>query len=586
MKLRILGFMLLAYTAAVFAGEQWITTGSDIGYPNEMYFVGVGVSERSLDAAKQSAVVEIKKQISVKVSASMLDEQIEVSKSGGQGMAMNRTESRARLTTSGQLQGVEVVKTTTQGKLFYALAVLDKNNFITNCKAQITEQKQQLGQLIDGANADIAAAKMPAALKKLSEAKKLIAGILEIRTMLSAAAPITEAEQLNYTMTDIAGLYEKCIATIRMKKVSGDKQSFAVGMVPAEPFVVQVATTDGTPVPMIPVILLDGTKRIIEQLTDDNGQAQLLIGEKADMAAGTHSYTAAIGLQVSSSMKSIMTAQNQSFSYTVQSNPCYAKIVVDVSPSLASGKADIVKKVTARLAKFDLKNDPEADNTLKVSVTATDAGGVTGLSESNSFLKTEVTMALELVDDNGKELGSIQGTGKGMGGSFIKSASQGIDNVRIDKDLKSLLEKMGSAQPAGPKPKIAVFEFKNRGYYAYWYDLSVNLSDMLITKLINSGKYDVVERSQLDKIMEEKSLAQSGVVEENEAMQAAQLAGAELVLVGSVNIAGEKIEADARIIDIKTGIAKCAMSSSAFSLSDMRALADDLAGKIKSKCYK
>jgi TolB-like protein len=586
MKLKLSGLILLVYTAMICAGQQWTTTGSDIAYPSEMYFVGVGMSERGFDAAKQSAVVEIKKQISVHVSASMLDEQSSVTKSGGQELSTSHAESRARLTTSGQLQGAEVVKTAMQGKIYCALAVLDKNNFISNCKAQITEQKQQLAQLIDGANADITAAKMPAALKKLSEAKKVIASILETRTLLSAAAPVTEAEQLNYTMTDIAALYEKCIATIRMKKISGDRQAFAVGMVPADPFVVQVITTDGAPVPMIPVALLDGTKRVAEQLTDDNGQVALLLGEKADMSTGTHSYTASIALQVSSSMKNIMTAQNQSFTYTVQSNPCFAKITVDVSKSLASNRAKIEKKVLTRLAKFDLKNDPESDNLLNVTVTATDAGGVTGLSESNTFHKTDVSLSMQLVDESGKELASLEGSDKGIGGSFIKSVSQGIDNIKIDKDLKPLLEKMGTTQPVGPKSKIAVFEFKNSGYYASWYDLSVNLSDMLITKLINTGKFDVVERSQLDKIMEEKDLAQSGVVEENDALQAAKLAGADLILIGSVNIAGDKIEADARIIDIKTGIAKCAMSSSAFLLSDMRALANDLVAKIKSKCCK
>jgi curli biogenesis system outer membrane secretion channel CsgG len=109
---------------------------------------------------------------------------------------------------------------------------------------------------------------------------------------------------------------------------------------------------------------------------------------------------------------------------------------------------------------------------------------------------------------------------------------------------------------------------------------------MIITRLINTGKVDVVERSQLQHIMEEKSLGQSGVVEEKEEMQAAQLAGADLVLVGSAGIAGEKIEADARVVDLKSGIARCAMNSAAYAVSDLRAISDDLVGQIKGKCLK
>jgi TolB-like protein len=585
MKNKLMVAVLALSVSTALAGDQWVSAGRDIEYPNDLYFVGVGLSERGQDLAKQAAMVEVKKQITVKVNASMLDEQSSFI-AGGKETSMNRVESRSRLTTSGEVQGIEVVKTAQKGKIFYALAVLDKKNFVANCRAQITELKKQLAQLVETASADISAAKVGPALGKLSEAKKLIAEILDQRTLLSAAAEITAAEQLSVTMTDIAALYEKCISSIRMSKAGGDNQSFAVGMVPSDPFVVQVTTADGAPVSLLPVALVEGTKRVVEKFTDDKGRAELFLGEKADMAAGSHSYTAAIVLTVGSEAKKYLAAQNQTFSYVVQSNPCFAKVGVEISQTIASGSDDITKKVLARLSKYDIKNDPESDITLKVTIGATEAGGVQGLSQSSSFIKTDVTLVMTLVDDAGKELASLQGTAKGMGGSIVKSASQGIDNIKIDKDLKPFLEKMCNAKPAGPKLRIAVFEFRNRTTYYQWYDMAIELSDMLITKLINTGKYDVVERSQLDRIMQEKSLAQSGVVEEKEAMQAAKLAGADVILVGTASIAGDKIETDARIIDLKSGVAKCAMSSSAYSLSDLRALADDLAGQIKGKCAK
>jgi TolB-like protein len=579
----ILSVMLFACLS--FAGDQWVTSGRDIEYPNDLYFVGVGMSERGPDAAKQNSMVEVKKQITVKVSASMLDEQMSLT-AGGRQTSVNRVESRSKLTTSGEVQGIEVVKTAMQGKISYALAVLDKKNFVANCRATIAELKKQLAQLMQTAGEDVAGAKIGSALKKLSDAKKVIGEILDQRTFLSSAAEITKAEELNFTMTDIAALYEKCVSSVRMSKVSGDNQVFAVGMVPSEPFVVQVATADGTPVPMLPVAVTEGNKRSVEKYTDDKGKAQLLLGDKADMSVGSHSYNAVISLQVSSDARKYLDAQAQTFTYTVQSNPCFAKVDIEVSQILSTGRDEIIKKVITRLSKYDIKNDPEAENSLKVMVTAVEAGGVQGLSQSSSFIKTEVTLAMTLVDENGKELVSVQGSAKGMGGSVIKSAAQGIDNVKIDKDLKPLLDKLCSAKATGSKLKIAVFEFKNRGFYHYWYDMAINLSDMLITKLINSGKFDVVERSQLDRIMQEKSLAQSGVVEEKEALQAAQLAGADVILIGTATIAGDKIETDARIVDIKSGVAKCAMSSSAYSLSDLRALADDLVGQIKGKCAK
>jgi TolB-like protein len=336
---------------------------------------------------------------------------------------------------------------------------------------------------------------------------------------------------------------------------------------------------------MIPVAIMKGTKKLIEKYSDDLGRVEFYIGEHADMSAGSHSYSAAITLPVSSAYKKYLTAQNQDFSYTVISNPCAARIQIDLNADISKDRDVISKKLTDRLARFDIKNDPEAPATVKVSLSAKDAGGVTGLSENNSFIKTELTAVFTVLDDDGKQLASFTGTSNGVGGSFSKSASNGIDNLKIEKDIRPALDQICGAVSA-PKKKIAVFEFKNRGWYSNWYDISIQISDMIITKLINSGKFEVVERSQLDKIMEEKVLAQSGVVEESEAMQAAQLAGAELLLIGTAGTSGGNIEVDARIIDVKSGVAKCAMSTSSYYLSNLRALADDIVGQVKGKCAK
>ena len=153
--------------------------------------------------------------------------------------------------------------------------------------------------------------------------------------------------------------------------------------------------------------------------------------------------------------------------------------------------------------------------------------------------------------------------------------------MAIKSDIKLILDKICGVTDGTPKKKIAVFAFKNMTNYSDWYNLAESMSDMIITKLINTKKFDVVERSQLNKIMEEKAMGQSGIVEQSEAMQAAQLAGAELILIGSASVVGGKIEVDARIIDAAKGTAICAMSSSGFDIANLRPLADDIVMKIK-----
>jgi TolB-like protein len=576
------GLVVLTVLLQSFAADTWTTLGRDAEFPTELYFVGIGASERSQDAAKQASMVEIRKQISVKINATTLDEQIS-NIAGGMETYSNKVESRSRLSTSGEIQGIQVVKTAQQGKIFYALAVLEKELFIKKTRADIADLNSRIIALVEGTRTDINAANMGQALQKLSEAKKLISKVAAQRTLLSAASAPVEADKPAYTVTDINTMYEKCVASLRTTKTSGDGQSFPVGMVPQEPFVVSVTALGTVPVAMIPVAIMQGTKKLAEKYTDDKGMAEFYVGSQADISAGNHTCFAAITLPVSSVNKKYLFAQNQDFAYTVISNPCAANIQIEMTADLAKDRNVISEKLIDRLSKFDIKNDPDAPATVKVSLSAKDAGGVTGISENNSFVKTELTAIFTVLNDDGKQLASFTGSSKGMGGSFAKSVSAGIDNLKIEKDIRPALDQICGAAST-PKKKIAVFEFKNRGWYSNWYDISIQMSDMIITKLINSGKFEVVERSQLDKIMEEKVLAQSGVVEETEAMQAARLAGADLLLIGSAGISGAKIEVDARIIDANSGTAKCAMSTSSYSLLNLRALADDIVGQIKGKC--
>ncbi|MFH0920243.1 MAG: CsgG/HfaB family protein [Fibrobacterota bacterium] len=582
---RISAFSLVLMLAALtFGANEWVTTGKTAEFPNEMYFVGVGMSDRGMDAAKNNAQIEVKKQISVSVNSTILDQMSSSTINGSENFS-SKSESRAMLTTSGDVQGIQVVQTTQQGKLFYALAVLDKANFVSNTKTKIQELKKDLNNMMTGAKTDITAGKIGQGLKKLSAAKKDILDIMEQRTLLSAATQVTDAEKVDVSQNDISALYEKCVASIKVAKTAGDNQELSVGMVPEIPFAIQ-ATADGTPVSGTLVELRDDMKKLImTKFTDDAGTAEFSLGENANTAVGSHSFIAALKLPVSSNLQKVLEATNQTFTYKVKSNPCYAKIEVRVPADLSAFSADLTDKAIKLLTKYDVMEDKESEYTVQVAITAKEAGTVTGLSEANTFVKSDVTLAFALLQDN-KNVVAFQKAAKGQGSSYAKSVGMALSNAAIKADIKLILEKICNGGAEGPKKLIAVFPFKNSTNYSDWYNVAEALSDMLITKLINSKKFDVVERSQLNKIMEEKSMAMSGVVEQSEAMQAAQMAGAELILIGSASVVAGKIEVDARIIDAKRGVALCSMSSSGFDLANLRALADDINAKIKMSAIK
>ena len=144
--------------------------------------------------------------------------------------------------------------------------------------------------------------------------------------------------------------------------------------------------------------------------------------------------------------------------------------------------------------------------------------------------------------------------------------------------LFALLSSPAFAQ--GNKPRVAILEFKNKAsHYSWnWYDAGRGAQDMLVTELVKSGKYRVIEREQLAAIMQEKNLSLSGDIDPRTAVKIGKMLGVEYLIAGavtelgvtdrgasvpggllrglpSVNVRSQKVEAalDARAFSTSTG---------------------------------
>jgi len=88
---------------------------------------------------------------------------------------------------------------------------------------------------------------------------------------------------------------------------------------------------------------------------------------------------------------------------------------------------------------------------------------------------------------------------------------------------------------AGAKPRIAVLEFKNKADNQWWYHGGATAAqDVFVTELVKSGKFTVVDREQLDAMMQEKHLTQSGDIDKSTAMKLGKLLGLNYLLTGAV----------------------------------------------------
>ncbi len=106
---------------------------------------------------------------------------------------------------------------------------------------------------------------------------------------------------------------------------------------------------------------------------------------------------------------------------------------------------------------------------------------------------------------------------------------------------------------ARSKPRIAIVDLRPMGVEKYLGEAS---AELLRTRLINDGRFIVVERALLQKIAHEQKLQMSGLVSTKTAVRIGRLVGANYIIVGSIMKLGSKLILSVRLIDVQTAISK------------------------------
>lgn len=132
------------------------------------------------------------------------------------------------------------------------------------------------------------------------------------------------------------------------------------------------------------------------------------------------------------------------------------------------------------------------------------------------------------------------------------------------------------AQSKKTRVAVLTFEDKTDGRGRWWHYKNVGdgVTDMIVTSLVENGKYSIMERTRIDALIKEQKLGMSGFMAEESVAQIGKLLGVDLAIMGAVSefgytndqkgirLGGKNIGVgkqsavvaiDLRIVDIKTG---------------------------------
>lgn len=154
---------------------------------------------------------------------------------------------------------------------------------------------------------------------------------------------------------------------------------------------------------------------------------------------------------------------------------------------------------------------------------------------------------------------------------------------RIAVCILALAFSMILAGPAAAdfeKIKVAVMDFQLQGEGYETEDMGSIVAEWFITALVKEGRFDVVERALLNKILQEQKLGMSGVVDESSATKIGKLLGVGVIISGSVLKLENILEVNARIIDVESASIIAAENVKSASSASLQQLIVQMSVKI------
>ncbi len=124
-----------------------------------------------------------------------------------------------------------------------------------------------------------------------------------------------------------------------------------------------------------------------------------------------------------------------------------------------------------------------------------------------------------------------------------------------------------------PPPRMAIIDFSTTSQEPEHAQLEKVVPEWLTTFFVGRKMFTVIERRQLEAILQEQTLGQTGLLDEQSAAEVGQVLGVDMLVTGTIISVADTLEVTARIVDVKTGTI---LGSSSVMADDVLELRDEI----------
>jgi TolB-like protein len=133
------------------------------------------------------------------------------------------------------------------------------------------------------------------------------------------------------------------------------------------------------------------------------------------------------------------------------------------------------------------------------------------------------------------------------------------------------------------KVRLAVIDFTKESQDPDHKNLEKIVPEWLTTFLVETQAFEVIERRELQKVLQEQNLGQTGIIEVETAAQVGEILGVNILITGAVISVGDTLEVTTRLVDATNGTIVGAASVTVDDVDELRDQVKELAGLIEKK---